>query len=106
LRLIVKLKVMNPVYIVKSAEVNTPRLDTLNGKTICEIAATGATYWRADKTFPVIRELIKKRYPEAEFITYTEFPDGHAQWYPVPLDEIGGLLKGKGCDALLLGNGG
>ena len=101
-----KLKVFNPLSsITKKTEI-AARLDTLNGKTIGELATTGAVYWRADATFPIIRTLIQKQYPDVKFVPYTEFPDGRSENYPVPLDEIGELLRGKGCDAVLVGNGG
>jgi hypothetical protein len=101
-----KLRVYNPISNVTIKEEIAPRLGTLNGKTICELATTGAEYWRASSTFPIMRRLLEKRYPDVKFVPYTEFPDGRSEKYPVPLDKIGELLKGKGCDAVLLGNGG
>lgn len=81
-----------------------PRLDTLNGKTIGEV---NDGVFRGERTFPKIRELLKKRYPEINFVPYTEFP---------PLDVIRNLeevlqalpdmLRQKGCDALIAGNAG
>ena len=101
-----RLKVFNPTPTVTTKTENAARLDTLNGKTICELATTGAAYWRANLTFPIIRELIRKQFPDAKFLPYTEFPDGRSEKYPVPLAEIGDLLKSMGCDAVLVGNGG
>jgi len=100
------LRVFNPLSSVTTTVENAARLNTLQGKTICEIAATGAKYWRADLTFPIIRNLLQKRFPEVRNVPYTEFPDGNSVKYPVPLDKIGELLKEKECDAVLLGNGG
>ncbi len=81
-------------------------MDTLQGKTICEIWETGD--FRADLTFPVIRELLQRRFPEARFLPHTELPRGDK--FPtmqrLPLDEVVPVLKQKGCDAVLLGNGG
>jgi hypothetical protein len=101
-----RLRVFNPLRTVTLAAENATRLDTLQGKTICEVATTGAAYWRANVTFPIIRELIHKQFTDVKFVPYTEFPDGRSEKYPVPLGEIGELLRGKGCDAVLLGNGG
>jgi hypothetical protein len=101
-----ELKVFNPTSTVTPQTKNAARLDTLNGKTICELATTGAAYWRADLTFPIIRDLIRKQFPDVKFLPYTEFPDGRSERYPVPLNEIGELLRRKGCDAVLVGNGG
>ena len=97
----VRLEVLSPLSEVTITKENAARLATLSGKTICEVWATGQ--WGADRTFPVIREVLKKRFPNTKFIPYTEFPLGHV-W--APLDNIAEILKAKGCDAVLLGNGG
>jgi len=99
-----RLKVYNPLSPVTVELKNATRLDSLQGKTICEVSATG--YWRSQLTFPVIRELLQKQFPDATFVPYTELPIGRTDRYPVPLDKVGDLLKEKGCDAVLLGNGG
>lgn len=100
----VKLKVFNPLPAVTITAKNAPRLDTLNGKTICEISATG--YWRSQQTFPIIRKLLQRKFPNVKIVPYTELPIGRTDRYPVPLDKVEELLKSKGCDAVLLGNGG
>ena len=99
-----RLKVYKPLSTVTVESKNATRLDSLRGKTICEVSATG--YWRSQMTFPVIRELLQKQFPDATFVPYTELPVGRTDRYPVALDQVGDLLKGKGCDAVLLGNGG
>ena len=99
-----RLKVYRPISPVTVESKNATRLDTLQGKTICEVSATG--YWRSQMTFPVIRDLLQKRFPDATFVPYTELPVGRTDRYPVALDQVGDLLKEKGCDAVLLGNGG
>ena len=102
----VKLEVLKPRSDVDSRAVNAARLDTLEGKTICEVWATGG--WRGGDTFPVIRELLQKRFPSTNFVPYTEFPYAVHSFAPygIPLDKVGEVLKEKGCDAVLLGNGG
>jgi hypothetical protein len=80
-----------------------PRLDTLNGKTVCEVWNTG---YRGDRTFPKIRELLKQRYPGVKIIPYTELPFTRHYNIDDVLKDLPRLLKEKGCDALISGNGG
>ncbi len=84
-----------------------PRLDTLEGKTICELWNES---FNADKSFAVIRELLKQNYPGIKVIPCTEMPVHH------PMEDIGvtnelseeliRALKEKGCDAVISGNAG
>ena len=102
----VRLEVLKPLTEVAITAENAARLDTLEGKTVCEVWETGS--WKADKTFPVIRELLQKRFPDAKFVPYTEFPHTPHSFSPywIPLDKVGEALREKGCDAVVLGNGG
>lgn len=97
----VRLKVLSPLSKVTVKEENTPRFQSLSGRTICEVWATGK--YGADRTFPIIRKLLQKRFPDATFVPYTEFPLGNVA---APPDHLVERLKAKGCDAVLLGNGG
>jgi hypothetical protein len=103
---LIKLTVSSPVSEVAIKGGNAPRLDTLNGKTIGEVWATG--HYGADRTFPVIRRIIKEKYPDVKFVPYTEFkigkPKATERWEP--LDKVEEILRAKGCDAVLVGNGG
>jgi len=85
----------------------SPRLDTLNGKTIGE---TWNHDFKGDYMFPVYRELLKKRYPGVNIIPYTEFPSSTLAGTPSYQWEISGriadLAREKGCDAMISGNGG
>ena len=109
-----KLEVLRPFESGKARAKNAPRLDTLKGKTICEafrqtsMAGTG-TAWRASETFPVIRELLQKKVPGVKVIPYSDFPAEFASkefpHWALP-DKIGEILKSKGCDAVIVGNGG
>ena len=67
-----KIEVIGPIggETVKKKSI-APRLDTLNGKTICE---TWNEDFKGDFMFPVYRELLKERYPGVKVIPYTEFP--------------------------------
>lgn len=102
----VKMEVLSPLSDLKAKARNAARLDTLRGKTICEIFTTGE--FRGDATFPVIRELLQRQFPDTRFVPYTEFAIGNIANVPSwgPLDKVAEILKGKGCDAVLLGNGG
>ena len=82
-----------------------PRLDTLEGKTIC-LVSNGM--FKHEVTFPVIADLLKKRFPTAKVIPYTELPISHS---PTSLNSkqtttLIAALKEKGCDAVIGGNGG
>ncbi len=76
---------------------NAPRLNTLEGKTIGEI---WNGLFRGPDTFPVLRELIKQRFPTAKIIPYTELPIGFPD-----TATIGKAVREKGCDAVIVGNG-
>jgi hypothetical protein len=97
-------EVMHPVGEAASHPASSaPRLDTLNGKTLCEVWNAG---YRGDRTFPKIRELLEKRYPGVKIVPYTEFP--LARHYDIDeiLKDLPQLLRQKGCEALISGNGG
>ena len=102
-----KLEVVSPVggEVVKQNAV-APRLADLDGKTICE---TWTGLFKGDATFPVLRELLKQKYPDARVIPYSEFPvflgsDAPASQKALA-KKIAALAKQKGCDALISGNG-
>ena len=99
----VKLEVLKPFTEKPTTVKNASRLDTLNGKTICEVAGG----WRSDITFPVIRDVIQKRFPNVKFIPHTELPPCPNSFaYEALFDKIVESIKEKRCDAVLLGNGG
>ena len=97
----VTLELYDPTGATEITQLHAPRLDTLEGKTICEL-------WNGDfegnRTFPLIEELLKKQFPTAKFIPYTEFPVGRLQISDVK--NIGKIVKEMGCDAVITGNGG
>ena len=80
-----------------------PRLDTLDGKTLCE---AWNCMFKGERTFPRIRELLQKRYPKLKVIPYTEFPTLDAVGIDDKLKGLAEILLKKGCDALISGNGG
>ncbi len=85
-----------------------PGLATLNGKTVSEVWNGG---FQGQVSFPIIREMLKARYPGVKIVPYTEFP-----LFPVPslaaevqaenLESLRKVLLETGCDALITGNGG
>lgn len=92
------LEVLDPSPAYKVSFLHAPRLDTLEGKTICEVSSE---IWQAWRTFPLMRELLQKKYPTAKFVKWEEFAE------PGVYDGKNlELLKEKGCDAVIVGNAG
>ena len=96
----VTLEVLDPSGAVEATALHAPRLDTLEGKTICELSVGR---WQDERTFPLIRELLQKQFPGANFIPYTEFPIGQNQ---IDNNNIAGLVTERGCQAVIVGNAG
>ncbi len=84
-----------------------PRLDTLDGKTVCEVTHMDLAF-KSSITFPIIRELLKKKYPTIKIIPYTEMPlYDRKRGDPVQMSkDVIAAMKAKGCDAVISGNGG
>ena len=93
-----ELEVYNPAGAVRTSLVHAPRLDTLNGKTICELSNS---LWETHRMFPLIREQLQARFPDAKLVPYTEFPVGS---HFIDVDEIGELVQKRGCQAVIGGN--
>jgi hypothetical protein len=84
-----------------------PRLNTLEGKTICEIWNGG---FRGDESFPLIERMLRERYPTVRMIPYSEFPlttvaSFHPEKKQETLEALRVKIKEKGCDAVIAGNG-
>lgn len=83
------------------------RLDTLNGKTVCEVYNN---HFKGEQMFRIYRELLQERYEGVTVIPYTEFPlvfvGGDAASQRTAARQIAALAKEKGCDAVISGNGG
>ena len=120
------LEVTNPVSVVATKFQNAPRLPDLNGKTICEWISrrqqlsekpgeveTLTGHWREQDTFPVIRELLRKRFPDIKIVPGEELPCyedfgvlfERKRSQQDKLNDVTTAMKEKGCDAVLLGNG-
>ena len=83
-----------------------PRLNDLSGKTVGEI---WNGVFKGDATFPIVREMLKTKFPGINVIPYTEFPffpgDDRPTSQQAVAREIATLAKAKGCDAVISGNG-
>jgi hypothetical protein len=110
-----KMQIANPLgeFAVKTVPI-APRLDTLDGKTICELSSN---MYNAEMSFPILREMLRKRYPEIRVIPFTkmneELPESTVMTYSGKIadqeqktDAVVVLAKKKGCDAVIVGNGG
>jgi hypothetical protein len=84
-----------------------PRLDTLEGKTVCELWNQS---FKSNITFPVIREMLRQKYPGVKIVPYTEMPPHHMLENPgvtnAASEALIAALKAKQCDAVISGNGG
>lgn len=102
-------EVVNPVGEPAAKEgPGATRLDTLEGKTVCEVCLTK---YRGDQTFPIIREMLQQRYSTVKVIPYTEFPLNESPlWQGIKQEETAEAyreaFKRHGCDAVISGNGG
>ena len=79
------------------------RLNTLNGKTVCEV---WNGLFNGEKTFPKIRALLKKRYPDINIIPYTKLPIVDIVRTEKALESLREAILQKNCDAIITGNGG
>lgn len=83
-----------------------PRLDSLDGKTIGE---SWNGDFKGDVTFPIIRKLLKARYPGIRIVPYDEFPYLHGADDPAHQKalarQIASRARELGCDAVISGNG-
>ena len=84
----------------------SPRLPDLNGKTVAEVA-NGR--FKVEVLFPLLREMLKNKYPSIKIIPYTEFPIQHVEGSGAELTErakkTAAMLKQRGADAIITGNG-
>lgn len=84
-----------------------PRPNTLAGKTVCMVWNHA---FKADVTLPAIAEALKKQYPGIRIVPYEEMPLAPLPETPgTPRKESEALLaafKEKGCNAVIIGNGG
>lgn len=102
-----KMSVISPagVDIVEQKSI-AARLPDLAGKTVGEI---WNGVFKGDETFPVLREMFRRRFPDTNIVPYTEFPffpgDDRPHAQQEVARQIAALAKEKGCDAIISGNG-
>lgn len=96
----VTLKVFNPTGAFEVTQLHAPRLPDLRGKTICELSNGG---WEDHRILPAIRELLRKRFPDAKFIPLNEFPIGTEN---IDKDSTIDMVVKKGCQAVITGMAG
>jgi hypothetical protein len=84
-----------------------PRLDTLEGKTVCELWNES---FKSNITFSAIRDLLQEKYPGIKIIPYTEMPRHHSMEDQGVTNEgsedLIAALKEKRPDAVISGNTG
>ena len=94
-------KVLSPVTKVADKKVSfAAPVPDLSGKTICAMRHT----FRADETFPMLEALLREKYGDIRFIPNTEMPDSTSA-SPEEAARLTKVLREKGCDVLLTGNG-
>jgi hypothetical protein len=101
-------RVVSPVG-TSTTEVGSmsPRLGSLDGKTI-------ATIWnhsfKADVTLPVVEQGIKSRYPGAKIVSFREIDaavrEASRSSTATDAEILQAVLRQKGVDAVVSGNGG
>jgi len=99
----VTLELYDPSGAVEVTELHAPRLDTLEGKTICFLWNTA---FEGDRTFPLIGELLKEQFPTVNIIDYTELPMIPGEVSDKSFAPVIEAVKAKACDAVITGNGG
>jgi hypothetical protein len=95
------LRVSNPSGLLETSVLHADRLDTLDGKTICELS-NGS--WQFERIFPFVREQLKERYPSVNILPYHEVIGSRAELEN--LEQVGKVLKEKGCQAVIAGMAG
>jgi hypothetical protein len=103
-----KMRVINPLgkAIVKKGE-KAARLDTLDGKTVCEI---WNGMFKGDILFPIINRMLKERYPGVKIIPYSDFTEPSLssmaqERQKETLEAIQREVLNKNCDAIITGTG-
>jgi hypothetical protein len=74
------------------------RLDTLNGKTVCEI---WDYVFKGDKIFPILEKELAKQYPGIKFVNYSEFGSTHGGEEKRTIASLPSKLKENRCDAVI-----
>jgi len=97
----VQLTLLDPTGAQEITHLFAPRLPDLNGKTIAELAVD-PTKWQPHRTMPYIEELLKKQFPDIQFIPMQEFPMG----IQISSDQVIQMVAARKPDAVIIGNAG
>ncbi len=98
----VVLEVLEPCGEKVTEAAHAKRVSSLEGKTICEVSNAG---WEHDRIFPVLRQLLKQRFPTAKIIPYTEVPVGRGV-NGIDTDRAAEAVLAMGADAVVTGMAG
>lgn len=98
----VTLSVYDPTGSAQVSQLFAPRVDTLAGKTVCELTDS---MWESGRTFPVITDLLKKRFPTATVIDHTRWAFTERDSV-ADLQKVAASVKAGGCRAAIVGNAG
>ena len=79
-----------------------PRLDTLEGKTVCQL---WDYLFRGDEIFPIIERELSARYPGIRFVPYQEFGSTHGDEERAIVEGLPRRLEALGADAVISGMG-
>ena len=90
------LEVYNPSGTTELTGKHAPRLDTLNGKIICELSNG---LWEHERILPEASKLLKEKFPDVKIIPFSELPVGT---FNIDVDNIGEVVKSKGCDGAIV----
>ena len=97
-----KLSVYDPTGKVEITQTFTPRLDTLDGKTI---AFLGNGMWEEERCFELLEKLMKEHYPTTTIITADNFPR-KSDKLTQDNNGIAAMMKELGVDGVVVGNAG
>ena len=80
-----------------------PRPTDLNGLTVCELSDYG---FKAENIFPLIRKLLKERYPDIKFVEYPAFGNTHGTQEDEVIAGLADKLTKYDCGLVISGVGG
>ena len=99
-----KITVLTPLGTPPPIKLKTmaPRLDTLEGKTVCEL---WDWIFRGDEIFPMIENELAKRYPGIKFVSYDVMGNIHGGEEAKVIAALRDKLTQNKCDAVISGLG-
>ena len=80
-----------------------PRPTDFNNLTVCELSDYG---FKAEIIFPILRDLLKQRYPDIKFVEYLEFGNTHGSQEDEIIASLPEKLTKHGCSVVISGVGG